>query len=255
MIELRYIGHATTLIRLGRTTVLTDPVLRSRIGPLRRHGARPGPEAARPDVVLISHQHRDHLDLPSLRLLDARTPIVAPRGTAALIARAGAQQVIEVSAGEAREIAGVKVTATEALHDGHRGPWGGETEALGFVLEGQGGRVYFAGDTDLFGGMAALGPLDLALLPVWGWGPSLGSGHLDPAQAVRALRLLRPRVAVPIHWGTLYPAGLGLVRPRPLTEPPRLFARLAAQDAPEVEVRVLEPAEATKLEGTGSDRG
>ncbi len=72
MIELRYVGHATTLIRLGGTTVLTDPVLRSRIGPLRRHGARPGPEAARPDLVLISHQHRDHLDLPSLRLLDAR---------------------------------------------------------------------------------------------------------------------------------------------------------------------------------------
>ena len=91
MIELRYVGHATTLIRLGGTTVLTDPVLRSRIGPLRRHGARPGPEAARPDLVLISHQHRDHLDLPSLRLLDAGTPIVAPRGTAGLLASAGAR--------------------------------------------------------------------------------------------------------------------------------------------------------------------
>ena len=257
MIELRYVGHATTLIRLGGTTVLTDPVLRSRIGPLRRHGARPGPEAARPDLVLISHQHRDHLDLPSLRLLDAGTPIVAPRGTAGLLASAGAREVIEISAGEKRDVARVAITATEAVHDGHRDPWGGAIDPLGFVLEGEGGRLYFPGDTAPFAGMGGLGPLDLALMPVWGWGPTLGSGHLDPAAAARTLKLLRPRVAVPIHWGTFYPAGAGLLRPRPLTEPPRLFAELAAREAPEVEVRVLKPGKRTEIEGSGpgTDRG
>lgn len=249
MIELRYIGHATTLIRLGGTTVLTDPVLRSRIGPLRRHGARPGPQVATPDVVVISHVHRDHLDLPSLRSLDPSTPIVAPRGTAALLASAGAREVIEVSAGEKREVACVAITATEAVHDGHRDPWGGAVDPLGFVLEGEGARAYFPGDTAPFAGMGGLGPLDLALMPVWGWGPTLGSGHLDPAAAARTLKLLRPRVAVPIHWGTFYPAGAGLFRPRPLTEPPRLFAELAAREAPEVEVRVLKPGERTEIEG------
>ena len=78
---------------------------------------------------------------------------------------------------------------------------GRPADALGYVIAGGGRRVYFAGDTELFEEMSELRPIDLALLPVWGWGPSLNPGHLDPAGAARALALLRPRVAVPIHWG------------------------------------------------------
>ena len=87
----------------------------------------------------------------------------------------------------------------------------------------------------------AIAPLDVALLPVWGWGPSLGAGHMDPRRAAEAAALLRPRLAMPIHWGTLYPLALHRVRPVPLTDPPHLFARFAASLAPDVDVRIVAP--------------
>jgi L-ascorbate metabolism protein UlaG (beta-lactamase superfamily) len=248
VIELAYVGHATTLIGLRGATVLTDPVLRSRIGPLRRHGPPADPAALDADVVVISHQHRDHLDLPSLARLRPDTPVVAPKAAGPLIERAGIERVVGLSPGESARVAGLEITATEAVHDGRRDPWGKAAGPMGVLLEGGSERVYFPGDTDLFEGMALLGPLDLALVPVWGWGPNLGSGHLDPAEAARALKLLRPRVAVPIHWGTFYPAGLSVLRPRPLSEPPRRFAELAAREAPDVDVRVLEPGERTTVD-------
>jgi L-ascorbate metabolism protein UlaG (beta-lactamase superfamily) len=193
------------------------------------------------DAVLISHLHRDHLDLPSLRRFRPSTPLVVPRGAAGLAAKSGADDIREISQGETISVAGVEVTAVPAAHDGRRGPWGAAIDPLGYIVSRAGLRVYFAGDTDLFNGMADLRPLDLALLPVWGWGPSVGSGHLDPAGAARALTVLRPRAAVPIHWGTLYPLGLSRVRPGPLTQPPLEFKRLATELAPDVRVEVLQP--------------
>lgn len=139
----------------------------------------------------------------------------------------------------------MSVVATPARHDGRRRPLGAAVDALGFVVEGDGARIYFAGDTDLFDGMAHLGDggLDVALLPVWGWGPSLGPGHLDPERAARAVALLRPRVAIPIHWGTLLPvtSTVRAAHRRLLTEPPRAFAAHCARLAPGVEVRILRP--------------
>ena len=110
--------------------------------------------------------------------------------------------------------------------------------------------IYFAGDTGSFAAMAGLagGPLDLALLPVWGWGRTLGPGHLDPEAAARALTLLRPRRAVPIHWGT-YATAWTRRRASPafLSEPPEEFARHAARLAPAVGVVVLQPGGAMPL--------
>jgi len=249
MDSLTYIGHATTLLRLGHGSILTDPMLRNWLGPLRRQGPPPSQELPRiPDVVLISHLHRDHLDLPSLRRFPRETPVVVPRGAARWVKRADADRIREVSSGETISVGEIEVTAVRAEHDGHRGRWGAEIEPLGYVIRGGGRTVYFAGDTDLFGEMSELPPLDLALLPVWGWGPSVGEGHLDPATAARALALLRPRIAVPIHWGTFYPVGLRRLRPEPLLRPPLEFARLAKELAPEVEVRVLQPGSETSLE-------
>jgi len=109
--------------------------------------------------------------------------------------------------------------------------------------------VYFPGDTDLFPGMDALaGTLDLALLPVWGWGPNIGPGHMDPGRAAEAAAILRPHLAVPIHWGTFYPAGLRHVKPQPLAAPGRQFAEAAARLAPGVEVRILAPGESLELD-------
>jgi L-ascorbate metabolism protein UlaG (beta-lactamase superfamily) len=92
------------------------------------------------------------------------------------------------------------------------------------------------------------GDLDVALMPVWGWGPTLGTGHLDPRRAAEALRLLRPRLAIPIHWGVFYPAGLGLLNMDFLTTPPIRFAELAAEIAPEVTVRIVEPGHSLDLD-------
>ena len=106
--------------------------------------------------------------------------------------------------------------------------------------------VYFAGDTDLFPGLEGLAdPLDVALLPIWGWGPTLGEGHLDPERAAEAVSLLRPRIVIPIHWGSLYP--LGMSHRTFLREPPEVFRRLVQERSPDVEVRVLAPGAWTSI--------
>jgi L-ascorbate metabolism protein UlaG (beta-lactamase superfamily) len=160
--------------------MLTDAVLRGRVAHLRRHGPRP--EApAKVDAVLLSHLHCDHADRPSLRLLDRRARVLAPRGAGDWVRRAGFVHVAELAAGEEAEVGSVRLAAVPARHDPRRHPLGGaRAQPIGFVLGGEHG-IYFAGDTDLFEGMAQLAPLEAALLPVAGWGPKLGPGHLDPA--------------------------------------------------------------------------
>jgi L-ascorbate metabolism protein UlaG (beta-lactamase superfamily) len=243
-----YVGHATVLVELDGARLLTDPVLRSRVGPLRRHGTPPAPEVREDlDAVLISHLHHDHADLPSLRKLDREVPVLAAPGSRAFLERRGFVAVSELAPGESSRIGEVTVTAVEARHSSES-RFERDSEAVGFLLAGRQQRIYFAGDTDLFEGIAGLGPgLDLALLPIWGWGPSLGPGHLDPERAARAAALLSPRIAVPIHWGTLYPLGLARLRPDPLRSPPREFETWMRDLAPQVETRVLPPGGATSL--------
>jgi L-ascorbate metabolism protein UlaG (beta-lactamase superfamily) len=235
---------------LGGTSILTDPMLRGWLGPLRRQGPTPDPGVAQAaDLVLISHLHRDHLDLPSLRRVPPDTPLVVPRDAAGWAAKSRAEDVREVAIGETVAMGDVEITGIRAVHDGYRDRHRGEQiQALGYLIRCNGRTVYFAGDTDLFPEMADLGQVDVALLPVWGWGLSVGTGHLDPKRATRALEMIRPRVAVPIHWGTFYPAGLRLLRPEPLRDPPHEFARLAAEATPQVEVRVLPPGSETTLD-------
>ncbi len=174
----------------------------------------------------------------------------------------------------------LEVSAVQARHDGRRHPGGRRAETLGYVVRGS-RTIYFAGDTELFDGMADLGGagrepgervsdlagersgrvsgrageprmtgasrLDVALVPVAGWSPRLGPGHMDPLQAARAVSLLAPRLAIPIHWGTLLSLGSARRHRALLYDPPRLFARHVARLAPEVEVRVLAPGEQTTL--------
>jgi L-ascorbate metabolism protein UlaG (beta-lactamase superfamily) len=242
MTSLRWLGHATVLLELGGARLLTDPLLRSRLGHLSRRVPVPS-ELGRVDLVLVSHVHRDHLDISSLAAVAGTPAIVAPLGAGDLLRNRGFEHVIELGEGESTTLRGVRITAAAAHHRARRGllsPW---IPSLGFVIEG-GERIYFAGDTDIYEAMAELAALDVALLPVWGWGPRLGQGHLNPRTAAEALRLLRPRIAVPIHWGTYFPIGQG---GRRLTDPPHEFARHAAELAPEVEVRVLAPGEGFEL--------
>jgi len=228
--------------------ILTDPLLVDRLGLLHRHTDAVAHliDDANVDVVLISHAHHDHLHLPSLRRCPGRPRIVVPRGLGRLASRAG-HDVMEVAAGERFDLGGVVVDAIRADHDGRRGPFGPAANALGYRISGS-TRVYFAGDTDLFAEMSDLaGTVDVTLLPVWGWGPRLGSGHLDPRRAAEALVRIRPRLAIPIHWGTFYPFAFARIWPHPLGDPPRDFARQAAQLAPGTEVRILAPGEGMAL--------
>jgi L-ascorbate metabolism protein UlaG (beta-lactamase superfamily) len=244
-----YVGHATVLVEMDGVRLLTDPVLRRRVGPLRRHGPAPDPQLMESvDAVLISHLHHDHADVPSLRRLSRAVPVFASPGARGFIESLGFGDVRELAPGESAGVGDVRVTATEANHPAGGRRFERASRAVGFELTGQ-RRIYFAGDTDLFDGMEGIGEdgIDLALLPIWGWGTSIGAGHLDPKRAARAAALLSPRAVVPIHWGTLYPLGLARLRPGPLHAPPREFVAQMRALAPQVEARVLAPGETTSL--------
>ena len=229
--------------------MLTDPVLRSRLAHLIRHAPAPTVGDEPIDAVLLSHLHSDHADGPSLRRVGRHVPVFVPRGAARSARRLGARDVREVDVGETVELAPrVMARAVPATHDGRRWPLGRAIAAVGWVLEGE-RRVYFAGDTDVYDEMADVARgVDVALLPVWGWGPSMGPGHMDPAAAARAAALIRPRTAIPIHWGTFLPIGVARRHPALLTRPGRDFAERCAELAPDTEVVVLRPTERFEVE-------
>jgi L-ascorbate metabolism protein UlaG (beta-lactamase superfamily) len=236
-----FLGHATIAIEMDGVRVLTDPILRSRVGPLVR--LREPLEArhwADVDVVLISHSHWDHLDHGSLRLIGTEVPIIVPRGIGAGLRRRGFRRVTEVRPGEDLAAGSLRIEAVHAEHRGFGPPVGGTDLAVGYLVHGS-QRHYFAGDTAYFGGMADLADgIDLALLPVWGWGPTARPNeHLDPFGAARAVVAIRPRYAVPIHWGTLHPVGMRWVRPSTRIDPPHQFAQLVRRLAPATVVRVV----------------
>jgi L-ascorbate metabolism protein UlaG (beta-lactamase superfamily) len=247
-VRLTLIGHATVLIELDGVRLLTDPLLRNRVTFLRAPRRKVDPSWSEGlDAVLLSHFHRDHYDPRSLKTVDPSTLVIGSPGTGARVGRHGFANVAELRPGESVTVGKVSVSATRAAHGRVPKPFRSSV-ALGFVVRGS-ASVYFAGDTDLFAEMEELAAeeVDVALLPIGGWGPRLGAGHLDPRRAAQSLRLIRPRIAVPMHWGHLRPLGLGRFSPRYLTAPGRIFARYAAELAPEVEVRVLNPGETLEV--------
>jgi L-ascorbate metabolism protein UlaG (beta-lactamase superfamily) len=246
-----FVGHSTVLLEVDGVRVLTDPLLRLRVGALIRRSPLPPPAVYRDlDAVVVSHAHLDHLDVPSLRLIDKDTPVLAPLATKRLIKRLGFADVTEMEPGQSRDIGAVRIVATPALHGNTRYPLGAAGNTLGYLVRGR-MNAYFAGDTGLFDEMSDLAhDLDLALLPVGGWGPRLPEDHLNPLTAAKALRLLRPAVAVPIHWGTLYPPWLPPAFNSSFRRWPRTFARYAAHLAPGVDVRELQPGETTRIDAS-----
>lgn len=243
MTRLRWFGHATVRLEMSGLRFLFDPLLAGGIGPVRRRGKAPDMDVGPVDAVLVSHAHQDHLHLGSLRRISKDAIVIVPRGAGRLVRRLGFGDVREMDVDETTAVGDVRVRAVPAAHEGRRIPFGPTAPALGYVLDGD-DSVYFAGDTDLFPGMADLSSdLDLAILPIGGWGPRLRSGHLDPTTAASAVRLLRPRIAVAVHWGTLWPMGMGRVRRHRFEEPGRRFIEAASHTAPAVTIPLLRPGD------------
>jgi L-ascorbate metabolism protein UlaG (beta-lactamase superfamily) len=247
--RIEYVGHATVFVDLDGVRLLTDPLLRNRVVHLRRSTPVPAARSLRGlDAVLISHAHYDHLDLPSLERLGKKLPVVVPRGLGGLLRKRRFESVLEIEVGETFSIGSLRIRVVRAEHDRSRGPLGASADPVGYVVEGS-KSIYFAGDTDLFDEMRELGPVDLALIPIWGWGPALGSGgHLDPAGAAEAVARIRPDLVIPIHWGTYFPIHLGLKgRPGFVDLPPVEFLAAVMEAAPDVDVKVLQPGESLEL--------
>ena len=200
-------GHASTTVEIGGRRIAMDLVLTKRLLHLRRFAVKPDETAAEADLVLISHLHADHCHLPSLRRVAPGTTVLVPRGGEALLR--GRSDVRPVRPGDQVEVAGVRVTVLPAHHDGrrltgsrYRGP------ALGFRVESGEHSFWYPGDTGRKVDFGAVPSVDLALVPIGGWGPTLGDEHLDPGEAAEAVALVGARWAVPVHWGTFYPRGL-----------------------------------------------
>jgi L-ascorbate metabolism protein UlaG (beta-lactamase superfamily) len=248
--RLTFFGHSTVLVELDGVRVLTDPLFgHMGAGAIRRHVPTvPLDTLGELSAVFISHGHWDHLDIASLRALPGRPEVIVPVGLGRIVGKAAAGLIHELRAGDRLQVGGLTLEAVYAQHGGRRSLFTA-SEALGVLITGS-TSVYFAGDTDFFPGMRQLaGRVDVALLPVGGWGPRLGRGHMNPLRAAEAVVRICPAIAMPIHWGTLYPLGLRRVAGRQFEGPGEAFREAVAARAPEVDVRVLQPGESIALAG------
>ncbi len=247
---MHWVGHASTLIEVGGQRILTDPLLTRRVAHLRRRRQAPTPDMADVDTVLLSHAHLDHLHLPSLRRIRPTARVITPVGTGRLLTAAGFADVTEVRIGDVIELGAPGVTAevVAAAHKHGRGPHSRvSAQPVGYVVSGEGLRVYFPGDTDLFDEMAALENIDVALLPIWGWGSTLGTGHLDPTRAATATGLIQPRIVVPIHWGTYAPEDGRRRLPTWFDSPPDQFEHALDQAGLSAHLHLVQPGDSVSV--------
>jgi L-ascorbate metabolism protein UlaG (beta-lactamase superfamily) len=253
MPDVTWWGHSTCTIEDRGVRVLTDPLFCSRLGHLRRRrGPLPDNRSRRADLAVVSHLHADHLDLASLAALPRHVPVAVPRGALRAVPglrRLRDRELIEVAPGDTVGVGDLVVEVVPAEHDGRRWPWSRRrAPALGYVVSGE-SRTYFAGDTDSSAVVReAVGRCDIALLPVGGWGPTLGPGHLDAARAACFLAELDAYHAVPVHFGTMWPVGLELVRPDRFHRPGSEFVRQVARRGLACSARELQPGETARFD-------
>ena len=251
-VTVRWLGHASLVLDLGGARVLTDPLLRPHAGLLRR---RPGPPLrehwAGASAVLVSHLHHDHAELGSLRLLDG-VPVLTAPAAAHWLGRHGIGGATGLADEQWWRVPGtdVRVRQVPAVH-GDRPMPHRPNSAHGFLVVAPGVRVWFAGDTAPYPAMRRLpelagGPIDLALVPVGGWGPRLSGGHMDPVQAAAVCESLGVRRAVPVHWGTLHPPVSRRLPPGWMDRAGPAFVHALGRRS-QVEAVLLEPGSAARL--------
>jgi L-ascorbate metabolism protein UlaG (beta-lactamase superfamily) len=243
-----FVGHATVMLTTAETRVLIDPCLGNHLMGLRRaESACLDPrDAARVDLVLISHAHLDHLHLPSLRRLPRSATLVVPPGCGELVERLGFAQAVVLEPGGDYRFRDLLVTSVATRHGGRRSPldfrWRG---SCGYVVRAQGVTVYFAGDTGYFSGFRDIGRRmkpDLALLPISGYEPlALRETHMSPLDAVAAFEDLEARIFVPIAHGA-FPLGY-----EPLEAPMQWLRQLCEERGYTAQLAALVPGETCLL--------
>ena len=221
--RITWIGHSSFLATLGSASILVDPVFSKKIAMMiPRHGeaglaAKDLPPLA---ALLVTHNHYDHLDGPSMRSLPRELPVLAPVGLGPWFRRRGFSAVTEMRWWDRALVGPLAITFVPSRHwsrrrfgDTNRSAWGG------FVVEGGGTRIYHAGDTGAFEGFRAIAErfpaIDMALLPIGAYAPAwfMESHHMNPEQAIDALCELGARAMVPMHWGAFQ------LTDEPLAEP------------------------------------
>lgn len=224
--SLTWVGHATWLVNIAGQRVVTDPVWSTSIGPGVTRNVEPGVtlEQAAPSVVLVSHNHRDHLDAATIERIGDRATYVVPQNLGHFFRKRGLTRVHELDWWQSVTIGELSVSFVPSQHWSQRGLldrndslWGG------FVIEGAQRSLYFAGDTAYFGGFRSIGErfpdLDAALLPIGAYDPQwfMRNQHMNPDDAVAAFRDLGARLLCAMHWGTFK------LTDEPLDEPPQLL--------------------------------
>jgi L-ascorbate metabolism protein UlaG (beta-lactamase superfamily) len=243
-IVVTWLGHSTVVLDIDGVRIVADPLLRRHNGLLIRRGRRPDPAAwAGADAALLSHLHHDHAEPASMRMLGG-VPVLTAQPNARWATRKGLNGHA-MDSDDWTSIAGseVEVRLAPAVHAARPMPHR-PNAANGHLVRGPSGIVWVAGDTELFDGMQGLpglagGPIDLALVPVGGWGPRLSPGHLGPDEASVACRLSGARCAVPVHWGTLHPPAVQAWPGGWMDTPGPRFAAALPTEAPSCRAVVL----------------
>ena len=230
--SLTWIGHASFLLSMGGARVLLDPIWRDGPGPLRRLVPPGIPSAELPpvDAVLITHNHRDHLDTWTLSRLGDEPLYIAPLGHAPLLQSIGARRIVELDWWQSAEVGQLEITLVPARHWSMRVPWD-RNEALwgGYLIRGPEGTAYHSGDTGFFEDFSQIGEragtIDWAMLPIGAYDPRwfMRPQHMNPEDAVQAFVDLGARRFYAMHWGTFK------LTDEPLNEPPEFTRRVWAE--------------------------
>jgi len=247
-----WIGHATWAVRIGGQLVVTDPIWAKSISNVVPRLVEPGvalDAMPKVDIVLVTHDHRDHMDLPTLKKLGDEPLYIVPIGNGERIAKLGTRRIVELDWWQTHEVGSLRITLVPARHWSMREPWNKNATLWGgYVVRGPEGAFYHSGDTaygEHFAEIATrAGAIDWAMLPIGGYSPRwfMEPQHVDPIEAARGFAALGARNMLAMHWGTYRLTDEAVGEP-----PERLRAYWAEQGLPPERLWICDVGEARRL--------